>query len=182
MKIYYHKFESLLTGFGLVIGSTGHFYGSRLHFTDHDYTPTSILSHVAGQRLPTADVPLLLCSSPRRVATISRQFRTLTAGFSWYFLQLLAPGLKWSVLKVKVMLRPGLPWCQASIWGPGPDSYYCQTVAGLLMWGAHSDERMGLSFTITAGPRQCNHSRVRVSWDSLRYLTVPNSTLPQPGG
>jgi hypothetical protein len=26
--------------------------------------------------------------------------------------------------------------------------YYCQTVAGLLMWGALSDEKMGLPFTI----------------------------------
>jgi hypothetical protein len=30
-----------------------------------------------------------------------------------------------------------------------------------------SDERMGLSFTITAGPRQRIRSRVRVYWDSL---------------
>jgi hypothetical protein len=26
--------------------------------------------------------------------------------------------------------------------------FFCLTVAGLLMWGAHSDERMGLSFTM----------------------------------
>jgi hypothetical protein len=26
--------------------------------------------------------------------------------------------------------------------------YYCQTIAGLLMWGALSDERTGLSFTM----------------------------------
>jgi hypothetical protein len=25
-------------------------------------------------------------------------------------------------------------WCQAPIWGLRPDFYYCQTVAGLLMW------------------------------------------------
>jgi hypothetical protein len=29
-----------------------------------------------------------------------------------------------------------LTWNTASIWGLGPDLYYCQTVAGLLMWGA----------------------------------------------
>jgi hypothetical protein len=34
------------------------------------------------------------------------------------------------------------------IWGPRPDFYFCLTVAGLLMWGALSDERMGLSFTM----------------------------------
>jgi hypothetical protein len=50
-----------------------------------------------------------------------------------------------------------LSWCQAPIWGTIPDFCYCQTVAGLLMWGALSDQRMGLSFTIAGGPRQCSH-------------------------
>jgi hypothetical protein len=49
------------------------------------------------------------------------------------------------------MLRPtvqsaSLSWNKAPIWGLRPDLYYCQTVAGLLMWGALSDERTGLSF------------------------------------
>jgi hypothetical protein len=42
-------------------------------------------------------------------------------------------------------------WNKAPIWGLRPDLYYCQTVAGLLMLGAPSDERTGLSFTIAAG-------------------------------
>jgi hypothetical protein len=46
-----------------------------------------------------------------------------------------------------------LSWNKAPIWGLRPDYYYCQTVAGLLMWGAVSDERTGLSFAIAAGPR-----------------------------
>jgi hypothetical protein len=29
-----------------------------------------------------------------------------------------------------------LSWNKAPIWGLTPDFYYCQTVAGLLMWGA----------------------------------------------
>jgi hypothetical protein len=37
-------------------------------------------------------------------------------------------------------------WNKASIWGLGPDLYYYQTVAGLLMWGSLSDERTSLSF------------------------------------
>jgi hypothetical protein len=37
-------------------------------------------------------------------------------------------------------------WNKAPIWGLRPDLYYCQTVAGLLMWGALSDERTSLSF------------------------------------
>jgi hypothetical protein len=55
-----------------------------------------------------------------------------------------------------------LSWNKAPIRGLRPDFYYCQTVAGLLMWGALSDERTGLSFTIAAGPRQRSHSQVRV--------------------
>jgi hypothetical protein len=55
-----------------------------------------------------------------------------------------------------------LSWYQAPTWGPRPDIYYCQTDAGLLMWGALSDKKTGLSFTIAAGPRQRSHFRVRV--------------------
>jgi hypothetical protein len=75
-----------------------------------------------------------------------------------------------------------LSWCQAPIWGLRPDFCYCQTLAGLLMWGALSDERTGLPFTIAVGPRQCSHYWVRVPRDSCPYFTVSNSRLPQPGG
>jgi hypothetical protein len=44
--------------------------------------------------------------------------------------------------------------------------FICQTVASLLMWGALSDERTGLPFTINAGPRQHIHFWVRVPRDS----------------
>jgi hypothetical protein len=37
-------------------------------------------------------------------------------------------------------------WNKAPIWGLPPDSYYCQTVRGLLMWCALFYERTGLSF------------------------------------
>jgi hypothetical protein len=43
------------------------------------------------------------------------------------------------------MLRPTVV-LSSPIWGPRPDFCYCNTVAGLLMWGALSDERTGLSF------------------------------------
>jgi hypothetical protein len=39
-----------------------------------------------------------------------------------------------------------LSWNKAPIWGVNPDFCYYQTVAGLLMWGALSDERTGLLF------------------------------------
>jgi hypothetical protein len=71
-----------------------------------------------------------------------------------------------------------LSWNKASIWGLRPDFYYCQTVVGLLMWGALSDERTGLLFIIAAGPRQRNHSRVRVPWDQRPYFSVSDSRLP----
>jgi hypothetical protein len=44
-----------------------------------------------------------------------------------------------------------LSWIKAPIWGLRQDFYYCQTLAGLLIWGALSDERTGLSFTIAPG-------------------------------
>jgi hypothetical protein len=69
-------------------------------------------------------------------------------------------------------------WNKAPFWGLRPDLYYCQIVAGLLMWGALSDEMTGLSFTIATGPRQRNHSLVRVLWDSRPYFTVSDSRLP----
>jgi hypothetical protein len=39
-----------------------------------------------------------------------------------------------------------LSWYKAPMWGLRPDLYFCQTVAGLLICGALSDERTGLSF------------------------------------
>jgi hypothetical protein len=51
-----------------------------------------------------------------------------------------------------------LSWNKAPIWGLQPDFYYCQIVAGLLMWGALSDRRTSLLFTIAAGPHQHSHS------------------------
>jgi hypothetical protein len=59
-----------------------------------------------------------------------------------------------------------LSWNKAPNWGLRPEFYYCQTVAGLLMWGALSDERTDLSFTIAPGPCQCRQFRVRLPWDS----------------
>jgi hypothetical protein len=41
-----------------------------------------------------------------------------------------------------------LSWNKAPIWGLRPDFHYCQTIAGLLIWGALSDERTDLSFTM----------------------------------
>jgi hypothetical protein len=58
-----------------------------------------------------------------------------------------------------------LSWNKAPTWGL-QYFYCCQTVTGLLKWGALSDDRASLSFTIAAGPRKRSHSRVRVALDS----------------
>jgi hypothetical protein len=71
-----------------------------------------------------------------------------------------------------------LSWYKAPIWGLWPGFRYCQTVAGLLMWGALSDERTGLSFTTVAGLRQHSRSWVRLPWDSWSHFIVSDSTLP----
>jgi hypothetical protein len=71
-----------------------------------------------------------------------------------------------------------LSWNKAPIWGLQPDFYYCQTVVGLLMWGALSDERTSMTFTIAADPHQHRHSRVRVPWDSCPCFTLSDLRLP----
>jgi hypothetical protein len=47
------------------------------------------------------------------------------------------------------------------------------------MWGALSDERTGLSFTIAAGPRQRSHSQARVPRDLDHILLPPRTTSPR---
>jgi hypothetical protein len=46
------------------------------------------------------------------------------------------------------------------------------------MWGALSDERTGLPFTVAAGPRHRSHSWIRFPRDSWPYFTASDSRLP----
>jgi hypothetical protein len=46
------------------------------------------------------------------------------------------------------------------------------------MWGALSDERIGLSFVYATGPCQRSLSQVRVPWYSGPYFTVSELRLP----
>jgi hypothetical protein len=74
------------------------------------------------------------------------------------------------------MLRPTVQSASPSsnktpIWGLRPDLYYCQTVAGLLMWGALSDERTDLSFASAISVIRQSQVKVKVT---LR-LTVSQS-------
>jgi hypothetical protein len=67
---------------------------------------------------------------------------------------------------------------KAPIWGLRSDFYYCQTIAGLLVWGVLSDERTGLSFALTAGPRQRSQSWVQVPSDSDHTLVSQIRDFP----
>jgi hypothetical protein len=51
-----------------------------------------------------------------------------------------------------------------------------------MMWGALSDERVGLSFTIAAGPRQGSLSRVQIPQGSWPYFAVSHSRPPNLEG
>jgi hypothetical protein len=115
-------------------------------------------------------IPLLPCSSPLWTRLPSNW--TIIASDS-------RTELTW--LSLSLMLRRSvgqsvLEW--STHLGLTPDYYCCETIAGLLMWDALSDERTGLSFTIAPGPRQRSHFRVRVPWCSSPYFTVSDSRLP----
>jgi hypothetical protein len=54
-------------------------------------------------------------------------------------------------------------WYQAPTWGPRPIFpilYFFFTVLGLLMWGALSNEKSGLYFSVFAGYRQRSLSQI----------------------
>jgi hypothetical protein len=71
-----------------------------------------------------------------------------------------------------------LSWNKAPIWGMRLDFYYCQTVAGLLMWGALSlwlEDRSVVYNCCWPSPAQSFSDRVQ--WDSRPYFTVSDSRL-----
>jgi hypothetical protein len=77
----------------------------------------------------------------------------------------------------------GLPpisssWRRAP-WNSRPDFFFSiEHLRPQSLYNILSEERMGLSFIIAAGPHQSIHSRVRVPWDSRPYFTVSDSRLP----
>jgi hypothetical protein len=73
-------------------------------------------------------------------------------------------------------------WRQAP-WDSRPVILFSNRTLGLWSFcNILSDERMGLSFTIAAGPRQRSRSQVRAPRDSWPHFTVSDSGLLQPGG
>jgi hypothetical protein len=68
-----------------------------------------------------------------------------------------------------------LSWNKAPVWGLRPDFYYRQTVAGLLIWGVLSDERVGLSFKLRLA-----HANAVIL--SSEYLGTRDHILPSQIG
>jgi hypothetical protein len=135
----------------------------------------------------------IFCSSNCHLKTVKSKPKSKLCYDRWSFGQsamMSIPDICYSRLpkvRVKDMLWPTVSWpvclsVKHPSGAPRPDFYYCQTVVGLLMWGALSDMRMGLLFTISAAPRQRNHSSVWVLQNSWPYFTVTESWHPQPGG
>jgi hypothetical protein len=79
-----------------------------------------------------------------------------------------------------------LSWNKASVWGLRPEFHYCQTIAGLLIWGALSDERMGWlqlhyadSYILSARTTQRKHTFSIVACVSVGIPTwsLPNRSI-----
>jgi hypothetical protein len=67
-----------------------------------------------------------------------------------------------------------LSWNKAPFWGLRPDLYYCLTVAGLLIWGALSDERTGLSLQLLLA--LTSKFTIELSFISLRGPIISHHT------
>jgi hypothetical protein len=71
--------------------------------------------------------------------------------------------------------------CRRALWDSRPEFFSTEHLLTSFLCNILPDERMGLSFTVAAGPRQRSHSQVRVPWDSWTNFTLSNSRFPQPG-
>jgi hypothetical protein len=182
--IYSHVMAWLYTGFGLNTGLnstltvvTINNYDSltELHIpnitvtTAHIKSPQSSLD-VAWLRLPTADVPLPLGSWT--LPGLSYQLHTSHNCNSQLTQQLKTKSKFYEHYNRRSVCQSILVSCPQS----GAQN---QTVVGLLMWGALSNQRICLPFTTAVDPRQRRHTRVRVLRDSmtifyhLRFETHP---------
>jgi hypothetical protein len=71
-------------------------------------------------------------------------FQSARSHFDAHNLQLKSS--KFNVMLRQMVQSASLSWNKAPNWGLRPDFHYCQTVAGLIMWSALSDERTSLPF------------------------------------
>jgi hypothetical protein len=97
------------------------------------------------------DYALTYFTTPKRLLVTWTAVCLTTAKSEPLMLSLLKPNSKLCYDRRSVGQSASMSWFRATTWGPRPDFYYYQTVAGVLMWGALSDERKGLSFTTAAG-------------------------------
>jgi hypothetical protein len=73
-------------------------------------------------------------------------------------------------------------WCQAPTWDLRLDFYYCQTVAGLLVWSDLSDKKAGLSFKIAAGPCEQQSFSGRVARVLMQIFSCLTFETPRETG
>jgi hypothetical protein len=74
-------------------------------------------------------------------------------------------------------------WNKAHNWGLRPNFYYCLTVAGLLIWGALSDERTGLSSSAVIFWAESRRTRCHVLLSQIRdFLFVASYDSQGHGG
>jgi hypothetical protein len=90
------------------------------------------------------------------------------------------------LVRVRVSLRQAvyrqcLSWRQAP-WDSWPVILLTEHLPSYSLCNILSEDRMGLSFTIAAGPRQRSHSHVRAPQDSWPHFTVSDTRDPPPGG
>jgi hypothetical protein len=64
---------------------------------------------------------------------------------------------------------------KATIWGLRPNFNFCQTVAGLLMWGALSDERTGMSFARVTVSSSGTYLKEKISKNSKNKIINESS-------
>jgi hypothetical protein len=124
--------------------------------------------------------------SSRCWVAVSNGGRSTYSGFPKY-LQLQLQQLSTHCLRIRVTLRLAV-YRQSVHLGAKPleahDLYFFPT-EHLRLYSLRnilSNERMGRSFTIAAGPRQRIHCSFRVQRHSWPYYTVSDSRLHQPGG
>jgi hypothetical protein len=137
-------------------------------FWSHTKFLLQLLSSL-GYLLPTTDSILILPLSVVRRCIPILFTLTLPHQFSYNF---------WTP-NLNSLIPPDKSESESYITTDGRSAslYYCQTAASLLMWGALSDKRMGLSFTIATGHRQRSHVGVRVPWSITESTRMKSESI-----
>jgi hypothetical protein len=145
-------------GFGLVIGFINH---SKIVTTINYNTVTNFHSTSTPRHSSQSDLlfPSVLLVPIRTLVRVHLprllNWTTTVTAFTSSHLEtetlLVWNWTIWNQSQSQSYVRPAVQsaspsWNKPPIWDLRPDLYYCQTVAGLLIWGALPEERTGLSF------------------------------------